>query len=130
MEAEGAVIELVTRCSSVEEFIDRFARFATETDIVVPAPPHVTVGSQRHFVIGLKDGTVVMKGRCEVTELRPLAGAPGAAAAIGARAHAHAVARDGRAQLRDSPALDGAARLSIPGRSAGAGCGADHLDDD
>jgi len=79
VEGEGAVIELVTRCSSVEEFIERFARFATETEIVVPALPHVGVGSERHFVIGLKDGTVVMKGRCAVTELLPAAGAPGAA---------------------------------------------------
>jgi hypothetical protein len=69
----------VTRCSSVEEFIERFARFATETDIVVPALPHVTVGCERHFVIGLKDGTVVMKGRCEVTEVLPWGGAPGGA---------------------------------------------------
>ncbi len=79
MEEEGAVIELVTRCGSVEEFIERFARFATETDIIVPALPHVAVGSERHFVIGLKDGTVVMKGRCAVTEVLPLGSAPGAA---------------------------------------------------
>jgi hypothetical protein len=79
VEVEGAAIELVTRCSSVEEFIERFARFATETDIVVPALPYVTVGSERHFVIGLKNGTVVMRGRCEVTEVRTVAGTPGGA---------------------------------------------------
>jgi hypothetical protein len=86
VEVEGAAIELVTRCSSVEEFIDRFARFATETDIVVPALPHVSVGNERHFAIGLKDGTVVMKGRCEVTEVLPVAGAPAAAPASSAPA--------------------------------------------
>ena len=79
VEGAGADIELVTRCGSVDEFIDRFARFATETDIVVPALSHVDVGSERHFVIALRDGTVVMKGRCAVTELLPLGGAPGAA---------------------------------------------------
>ena len=75
--AEGAVIEFVTRCSSAEEFIERFSRFTTETEVVVPASPHVSVGTAGHFVICLKDGSVMMKGRCEVTEIRPLAVAPG-----------------------------------------------------
>src|SRR5688572_27161595 len=47
VEIEGAVIELVTRCSSVDEFIVRFARFATETAIVVPSLPHVIVGDRK-----------------------------------------------------------------------------------
>jgi hypothetical protein len=79
VEAEGAVIQLVTRCSSEEEFIERFARFATETDIVVPAVPDVSVGNERHFAIRLQDGSMVMKGRCEVSEVRPGVAAPGAA---------------------------------------------------
>jgi hypothetical protein len=73
--ADGALIQLVTRCSSEEEFIERFARFATATDLVVPAVPHVSVGTDAHFVILLKDRAVMMKGRCEVTEIRPVAGA-------------------------------------------------------
>jgi hypothetical protein len=77
--ADDAVIQLVTRCSSAEEFIERFARFTTETDVVVPALPHVSVGVEGPFVICLKDRSVVMKGRCEVTEIRPLAAAPGGA---------------------------------------------------
>jgi hypothetical protein len=72
-------MRLVTRCSSAEEFIERFARFATETDIVVPALPDVSAGTERPFSVLLKDGSVVMKGRCEVTEVRPVAVAPGAA---------------------------------------------------
>jgi len=80
--AERAVIQLVTRCSSTEEFIERFARFTTETDVVVPALPHVTVGTEGPFVIRLKDGTVVMKGRGEVTEIRPTVDAAGAARAL------------------------------------------------
>ena len=79
MEAEAAVIQLVTRCSSEEEFIERFARFATETDIVVPAVPDVSVGSERHFAIHLKDWSIVMRGRCEVSEVRAGVAAPGAA---------------------------------------------------
>ena len=70
--ADAAVIQLVTRCGSEEEFIERFARFTTETDVVVPALPHVTVGTNGQFVIRLKDRSVIMKGRCEVTEIRPV----------------------------------------------------------
>ena len=49
VEADGAVIRLVTRCTSAEEFIERFARFTTTTDIVVPALPHVSAGTGGHF---------------------------------------------------------------------------------
>jgi hypothetical protein len=79
VEAEGVAIQFVTRCTSAEEFIERFAPFATETDIVVPALTDVSPGTERPFAIFLKDGPVVMKGRCEVTEVRPVAAAPGAA---------------------------------------------------
>lgn len=78
VEANGAVIRLVTRCTSAEEFIERFARFTTETDIVVPALPHVRAGTSGHFVICLKDRSVMMEGRCEVTEIRPVTIAPAA----------------------------------------------------
>jgi hypothetical protein len=74
---DGAVIQLVTRCGSAEEFIERFARFTTATHVVVPALPSVTVGTASPFVIRLKDQTVMMQGRCEVTELRPVPIPPG-----------------------------------------------------
>jgi hypothetical protein len=74
--ADGPVIQLVTRCNSVEEFIERFARFTTETEIVVPALPHASSGATGKFVICLKDHSEVMKGRCEVIEIRPVAVAP------------------------------------------------------
>jgi hypothetical protein len=75
--ADGAIIQLVTRCNSAEEFIERFAKFTTQTDLMVPVLPHVTLGTAGQFVIRLHDGAVVMQGRCEVTEIRP---GPGAAA--------------------------------------------------
>jgi hypothetical protein len=76
---DRAVIQLVTRCGSAEEFIERFARFTTETDVVVPALPHLRVGAAGSFAICLKDRSVMMQGRCEVTEIRPAAVAPGSA---------------------------------------------------
>ena len=66
----AGVIQLVTRCASAEEFIERFARYTTATDVVVPALPNLTVGTAGPFVICLKDRTVTWKGRCEVTEIR------------------------------------------------------------
>src|SRR5262245_20237941 len=76
--AEAAAIQLVTRCSSLDEFIERFARFTTETDIVVPAVPQVSVGTSGRFVVCLKDRTVMLEGRCEVAEIRPVAVSAGA----------------------------------------------------
>jgi hypothetical protein len=74
---DAAVIQLVTRCDSAEEFIERFARFTTETDVVVPALPHMSVGMGGPFAICLRDRSVIMKGRCEITEIRPAgAGVP------------------------------------------------------
>jgi hypothetical protein len=72
-------MQLVTRCSSADEFIERFARFTTETDVVVPALPNVSVGTAGPFAICLKDRSVMMQGRCEVTEIRPAAAATGVA---------------------------------------------------
>ena len=79
----GGVIQLVTRCASAEEFIERFARYTTATDVVVPALPNLTVGAAGPFVICLKDRSIILKGRCEVTEIRRAvvpAGTPSAAA--------------------------------------------------
>src|SRR5262245_24813253 len=78
--ADGAVMQLVTRCASADEFIERFARFTSETDVVVPALPDVKVGTAGRFVIRLNDQSEIMAGRCEVTEVKPLATAPGAPA--------------------------------------------------
>jgi len=77
--ADDAVIQLVTRCNSAEEFIERFARYTTATDVVVPAMPNIAVGTVGPFVICLQDRSVMLKGRCEVTEIRPVVLAPGAA---------------------------------------------------
>ena len=80
MGADGAVIQLVTRCESADEFIERFARFTTVTNLVVPALPHVSVGTTGRFVIRLRDQSAIMAGRCEVSEVLPMAATPDAPA--------------------------------------------------
>jgi hypothetical protein len=121
--ADSAVIQLVTRCTSTEEFIERFARFTTETDVVVPALPQVRVGSEGPFVIRLHDQTVVMKGRGEVTEIRPIPGATGPTRAL-MRLHlremdAHSAGihlrlMERRASLPKQPAMPGPAPATAP----------------
>src|SRR3954464_6803428 len=81
MGADGGVIQLVTRCDSADEFIERFARYTTATDVVVPALPSLTVGTAGPFVICLKDRSIILKGRCEVTEIQPAGVATGAGSA-------------------------------------------------
>lgn len=78
MGVDAAVIQLATRCASADEFVERFARFASETDVVVPAVADVSVGTSGRFEIRLKDQSVIMAGRCEVTEVLPMADAPAA----------------------------------------------------
>ena len=75
--ADGAVIQLATKCASADEFVERFARFATQTDVVVPAVPNAGVGTAGRFTIRLKDQAVIMSGRCEVSEVTSVAGPPG-----------------------------------------------------
>ena len=108
--ADASVIQLMTRCTSVDEFIDRFARFTTETDVVVPAVPDVHVGTTGQFVIRL--GVSIGGDEGALRGDRDPSGQRGhrARGCVGARADAAAVARHGRAQLRDSHALDGTAR--------------------
>jgi PEGA domain len=70
--AAGPLIHLGTRCGSVEEFVARFAPFATDTSLVMPTASEVATGTEGRFVIHLKDRTPVMSGRCRVEEVRPV----------------------------------------------------------
>jgi hypothetical protein len=74
-------MQIVSGCGSADEFIERFAPFTTETEIIVPALPGVSEGISSPFAICLSDGSFMMKGRCEVTEVRPASVAPGDAVA-------------------------------------------------
>ena len=76
--AAGPLIHLGTRCGSVDEFVERFAPFATDTSLVMPTASEVTPGTEGRFVIHLKDRTPVMSGRCRVEEVKPVTSGAGA----------------------------------------------------
>src|SRR6476646_2683213 len=67
----GQVIQVATRCATIDEFVERFAAFAWESSLVLPAASALPVGTQGRFVILLRDQTVAMRGRCRVTEAKP-----------------------------------------------------------
>src|SRR5437762_7177031 len=69
--ARGQVIQVATRCATIDEFVERFAAFAWESSLVLPAASALPVGTQGRFVILLRDGTAAMRGRCRVTEAKP-----------------------------------------------------------
>ena len=69
--AAGPLIHLGTRCGSVDEFVERFAPFATETSLVMPTASEVAPGTEGRFVIHLKDRTPIMSGLCRVEEVKP-----------------------------------------------------------
>ncbi len=75
--AAGPLIHLGTRCGTVDEFVERFAPFATDTSLVMPTASEVEPGTEGRFVIHLKDRTPVMSGRCRVEEVRPVASGGG-----------------------------------------------------
>jgi hypothetical protein len=76
--AAGPLIHLGTRCGSIDEFVERFAPFATESSLVMPTASEVAPGTEGRFVIHLKDRTPVMSGRCRVEEVRPVSSSDGA----------------------------------------------------
>jgi hypothetical protein len=57
----------------VDEFVERFAPFATETSLVIPTASAVALGPEGRFVLRLKDRTPVMSGRCRVEDVKPVA---------------------------------------------------------
>ena len=83
MRAAGPLIHLGTRCGSLEEFVERFAPFTTETSLVIPAVNDVKVGTEGRFIIRLKDQSAAMSGRCRVEDVRRLASGPGDAPLAG-----------------------------------------------
>jgi hypothetical protein len=67
----GQVMQVATRCATLDEFVEKFAAFAWEGSLVLPAATALPVGTQGRFVILLRDHSVAMRGRCRVTEAKP-----------------------------------------------------------
>src|SRR4051812_28728794 len=65
------MIQVATRCATLDEFVEKFATFAWEGSLVLPAASALPVGTQGRFVVLLRDQTVAMRGRCRVTETKP-----------------------------------------------------------
>jgi len=64
------LIQVATRCATLDEFVERFAAFAWEGSLVLPAATALPVGTQGKFVVLLRDKSVAMRGRCRVTEAK------------------------------------------------------------
>ena len=67
---KGQLIQVATRCGTVDEFVEKFASYAWEGSLVLPAATALPVGTQGRFVILLRDQTIAMRGRCRVTEAK------------------------------------------------------------
>ena len=70
------LIQVATRCATLDEFVERFAAFAWEGSLVLPAATALPVGTQGKFVVLLRDKTVAMRGRCRVTEAKQTPASP------------------------------------------------------
>jgi PEGA domain len=73
----GPLIRVSTRCASIDELVAKFAGFASEGALVLPAAGELPIGTEGRFVIRLLDQSVAMRGRCRVIDVKPVpAGAP------------------------------------------------------
>ena len=60
--AKQQIIQVATRCATLDEFVEKFASFAWEGSLVLPAATALPVGTQGRFVVLLRDQTVAMRG--------------------------------------------------------------------
>lgn len=65
------MIHLATRCPTEDDFVERFSPFTTENSIALPSSTEMAVGDAGRFLITLKDRSPIMRGKCEVIEVRP-----------------------------------------------------------
>ena len=73
----GPLIRVSTRCASIDELVAKFAGFASEGALVLPAAGELPIGTEARFLIRLLDQSVAMRGRCRVIDVKPVpAGAP------------------------------------------------------
>ncbi len=62
------VLRVATRCTSLDQFVEAFARYCERRTLFVASMTTRAPGSQSPFVILLADGGQAMRGTCEVVE--------------------------------------------------------------
>ncbi|MCW5809115.1 MAG: hypothetical protein KIT31_42570, partial [Deltaproteobacteria bacterium] len=62
----GAPIYLVSACSSGEEFVAAFRRYADRNGLFIPMADPIPVGKKGHFALTLADGGVMVSGEAEI----------------------------------------------------------------
>lgn len=62
----GAPIYLVSACSSGEEFVAAFRRYADRAGLFIPISDPIPVGRKGRFALTLADGRVMVEGEAEV----------------------------------------------------------------
>ncbi|MDB4955043.1 MAG: Heat shock protein Hsp70 family protein [Myxococcales bacterium] len=67
----GASIYLVSACSSGEEFVAAFRRYADRTGLFIPVPEPLAAGRRGRLALTLKDGGVMIEGEAEVIASSP-----------------------------------------------------------
>jgi hypothetical protein len=56
------VLRVLTRCATIEQFVDTFRRLSTDTAVFVPTRNQREVGVETAFSMRLVDGTIVLSG--------------------------------------------------------------------
>ena len=116
------IIQVATRCATLDEFVEKFATFAWEGSLVLPAASALPVGTQGRFVVLLRDQSVAMRGPL------PRHGGEADAGQLAqpggqARHDARRAAGDGRSEPRRPQAADRAAQragaAADPARAVG-----------
>jgi hypothetical protein len=74
--SRGPLIRVSTRCGSIDELVTKFAGFASEGALVLPAAGELPIGTEGRFVIRLLDQSVAMRGRCRVLDVKPVPAGP------------------------------------------------------
>jgi hypothetical protein len=70
------VMRIVTKFTTVEDFMESFARFCSDASCFIPSAHAKRVGVETAFSIRLADGTPMLRGLCVVLESWPTAENP------------------------------------------------------
>jgi hypothetical protein len=66
--SSGRTLRVVTRCTSLDEFVEGFAPLVDETSVFLVTSTELAPGTERRLVFQLADGTVALQGRTTVVE--------------------------------------------------------------